>query len=67
MKLSTQQKVFLLVGSIAYTPTLKMQAVDPSQMSVNYYQTTRYYIPESIIHGFNALVVNLFLLMQIVY
>jgi hypothetical protein len=43
---------FTLVSCSAYSPTLKMEAICSSEMSVNFQRTTRRYIPEdSTLHN----------------
>jgi hypothetical protein len=39
-------RLFLVATFLAYFSTLKMEAVRSSETSVNFYQTTRHYIPE---------------------
>jgi hypothetical protein len=40
-------KQALLSACLVYTATVKIKAVHSSKMSVNFYQTTQYHIPEN--------------------
>jgi hypothetical protein len=43
----------LLVSRLAYSLSLEMEAIHSSEISVNFYQTTWFHIPEdSIVHSY---------------
>jgi hypothetical protein len=41
-----EQVTSMLVPCLAYSSTLKMEATCSSEMSVDFYRTTRIYVPE---------------------